>query len=111
MESSKTSIVGGGGVVVWHLAVARLTILGLTSETRVSTVHGGTSHVSFVAWTITRSRRASRHLSVAGIVNLLVALPEWSSTSTIGVVVLWAGAEALLFLVVARKQGLHNGGD
>jgi len=68
--------------------------------------------MGLMAWAITRSRHgASGHLCVASVVNLLVALPEWAATSSLGVVVLWAWAEALLFLVVARKQHLDDCGN
>ena len=75
-------IVGGGGVVnrsvVVGVAITWLTVFGLI-ETIHAVASGSASVARVVGWAQSTS---SSHLSVTGVVDLLVALPERTSSDT-----------------------------
>lgn len=97
-------------------SVARLTVLGLSGQWDVtSVVHGRSGHASLVAWSESSSvgcvchrHSPGRHLSISSGLNFAIAAPEWSAARASGVVVGGAGAETLLFLVMAGEKELDN---
>lgn len=100
------------------VAVAGLTVLGLRGvRSMTGVVHGGACHAGFVTGSNSRAMvtwrsGSSRHLSVTSAPGSpAVALPEWTTTGSAGVVVGWAWAVALLLLVVAGEKELDSGGD
>ena len=94
-------------MVVWHiLFIPWLTILRLGFDGRVSSVHGRTSHANLVIGAITRIRGTGSHLCISTrsvLVLTATALPKWFTTSTLGIVVLRAGAVSLLCLVITSE--------
>ena len=91
------------------LTVAGLAILGFSGSGSVgSSTNGGASHTSLVADT---AGVGSSQLSVTGTAGVLVALPEGATARTLGVVVVGAGTESLLLLVVANKENLPRSSD
>jgi len=92
------------------LSIARLTVLGLSGVRNMAgIVHGRTSHTSLLTWAISSGR--GNHLSIASGVSLAVALPEWATTSALGVVVGRVGSIALLLLVMAGEEELDDSSD
>ena len=98
----------GRGIVSECITIAFLTVLGLCH--RVRPVHGSASIAGVVAWS-NRTSACGRHLSIPGVVDLLVASPERFAASTRCVVVGWRRAVALLFLVVSDEDDLEGGRD
>lgn len=96
----------GGGVVSECITITLVGVLGLCHS--IWAVHRSTCVRGIVAWA---NGTSSGHLSISRVMDLLVALPEWSAASTGGVVVRWRWAIALLFLVVADEEDLENGRD
>lgn len=88
------------------LTIAWLTILGL-----IETVHAIASGGAGVAGIVGRAHStSSRHLSITSVVNLLVALPEWTLAAR-RIVVAWAWTLMLLLLVMTDEKNLHDSGD
>jgi len=96
------------------LSIACVAILSIGPHGHlIAVVHGRTSHVGFVAGTVSGvvDGAGSGHLGVAGGLGLAVPLPEGSAASAGGVVVGRAGSELLLLAVVADEEKLNGGGD
>ena len=98
------TIRGSGGVVSECITIAFVGVLGLCHSIRA--VHRSTGVPGVVAWA---NGTSSGHLGISSVVDLLIALPEWSAAGTRSVIVGWRWAIALLFLVVADEEDLDNG--
>lgn len=91
--------------------ISWLTVLGLGCERSSTTVHGRSSHAGLVAVStsgVVVASMSGSSFSVTSGLDLAVALPEWSTGRTRGVVVLWGWAESLLLLVMADQQELKS---
>jgi len=100
-------------VSVTSLAITWLTVLGFV-KTAYTVASRCTSVASIVRWThcvMSACSTCSGQLGITGVVDSLVALPEWTSAGTRGVVVAWTWSVTLLLLVVTDKEDLNNGGE
>ena len=75
---------GSRGVVSKCITVAFVGVLGLCHSIRG--VHRSTGVAGVMAWA---NGTSSGHLGISRVVDLLVALPEWSAAGSGGVVVGW----------------------
>jgi len=100
-------------VSVASLSVAWLAVLSFveTAHTVASCGAGVASIMRRTYGVMSACSTCSGQLGVTGVIDSLVALPEWTSAGTRGVVVAWAWTVTLLFLVMADKEDLDDGGE
>src|SRR5437763_2790379 len=99
---------GGCGVRASRRVIPFLTVLGL--HHRIWRIHRSARILGIVTWPDS-THAYSCHLGTLSVTDVPVASPERRSTLTVGVVVGRRRSIALLFLVVADKNDLQDGGD